>query len=98
MQPAAAHGEDELSRGLSPRRAQRAAQAQDAIADLVALNPPVTLETQIRSVKRAIMVRNRSYGREVIFGHFTILDAAREILAMKAVLATLEKLQRGGAK
>ena len=52
----------------------------------------VTLEEQIACVKREIGMRSRVYPTLVRNGPMTQCHADQEILHMRAVLATLEKL------
>jgi hypothetical protein len=55
--------------------------------------PEISIEAQITCVKRELRFRERSYPRWVSEGKMTQQQADHELAHMKAVLATLEKIQ-----
>lgn len=53
----------------------------------------ISIEAQIACVKRELRMRQSAYPRWVSAGRMKQLDADRELQAMAAVLATLERVQ-----
>jgi hypothetical protein len=56
----------------------------------------VTLTAQIACVERELRLRERVYPRWVAVGRMSQEDCAREILTMRAVLATLRTMEDDG--
>jgi hypothetical protein len=50
---------------------------------------PVSLDDQIACVMRELVMRRRVYKRRVDQGHMTMIESAKEMAAMEAVLETL---------
>jgi hypothetical protein len=53
----------------------------------------VSLDAQIRSVKREVLMRQNVFPRWVALGRMKQADAERELRAMQAVVTTLERLE-----
>jgi hypothetical protein len=58
-----------------------------------ALQVPVPLDHQIACVARELAIRERCYPRWVEAGRMTRRDADRELVQLRAVLATLKGLE-----
>ena len=56
----------------------------------------IPIDEQISAVEREIRLRERVYPRFVDSGRMTLAKSEREILAMKAVLATLREVEGKG--
>ena len=56
----------------------------------------VTIDRQIRAVKREIAMRQRVYPDRVAAGRMKQAEADDELSAMQAVLATLEEKRKEG--
>lgn len=55
----------------------------------------VSIDDQIKSVRRELGMRERVYPRRVADGKMTTTQAAHETAAMQGVLATLERVASG---